>query len=58
MPYKYDGRSFGQRHPVLATIAIVTFAIVGLVPGIAMLSKPVACAVGATEIWCPEPIDE
>lgn len=39
---------------VLIGIFLAAWIIAALVPGIAMLSKPFACAIGATETWCPE----
>lgn len=58
MDYDFEHGSFYDRHPVLAIIAIVSFVVIGLIPAIAMVSKPVACALNASETWCPETINE
>lgn len=39
--------------PLFFTFVIAVWVIAGLIPAIAMLSKPVACAIGAAETWCP-----
>jgi hypothetical protein len=48
------GTSFSDRHPILAGAVLVLWVLIAGIPVVAMMSKPVACAIGAAETWCPE----
>lgn len=52
--YNMEPQSFGEAHPILATIAIIAFIIAGGIPAIAMLSPSFACAIGAVAPHCSE----
>lgn len=51
--FSFEHRSFGERHPVLAGIAVVAFIVVAGLPLIGMNNERIACKTGANDLWCP-----
>ena len=55
--FEHGNESFMDRHPILGWSAILGFLVFAGIPAAAMLSQTVACAVGATNTWCPDSND-
>lgn len=43
-----------EHAPIFFTLILIVWFVAAIAPGVAMLSKPVACALGASQMWCHE----